>query len=307
MAFRSRPGCRPAAVPRARVATLFVFGLASALHGACARADWELGATAGAFYDDNLTRAQSPADKRSAGAVTAQASAINFVPFTGSDGVTLTLYARGELFSRYTGLGNVVGGATGVYRHKFGIGALAPWVSVSAGASYDDYRDDLRTSTRVDVRAEAGRRFSEDFDASAGVYYERRYDNNGEPVVPGISGNVFDLAGQGAFVRAGYSPTNELYIDARAGVRRGDVESTSQRSFQIFIASSAIAADPVWGDPALFAYRLRGTTWTGALTGSYALSSQTSLDVAYNYGFTRAAQGLEYTTNAIFLTLNYRH
>jgi len=307
MDLPSRPGCRSSAVPRARVPALFVLGLATALHGAGARADWELGASAGAFYDDNLTRAQNPADKRAAGAASAQASAINFHPFTGSDSGTLTLYARGELFSRYTGLGNVVAGATGAYRHKFGVGALAPWISVSAGASYDDYRDDLRTSTRVDVRAEAGRRFSEDLDASVGVYYERRYDDNGEPVVPGISGKVFDLAGQGAFVRAGHSPTNELYIDAKAGVRRGDVESTSQRNFQIFIASSAIAADPVWGDPALFAYRLRGTTWTGALTGSYALSNQSSIDVAYNYGFTQAAQGLEYTTHAVYLTFIYRH
>jgi hypothetical protein len=63
----------------------------------------------------------------------------------------------------------------------------------------------------------------------------------------------------------------------------------------------------VWGDPALFAYRLRGTTYTGALTASYALSDASSLDFAYQYGFTRAAQGLEYTTNAIFLTFVYRH
>jgi len=286
---------------------LFGVGLLTALPGAWAHADWEIGALAGAFYDDNLTRAQDATDKRAAGAVTANLSGTNFIPFTGSDSVTLKVYARGELFDRFSGLSNLVGGGTAAYRHKFGVGATAPWVSVSTGASYDGYRQDLRTSTRWDVRADVGQRLTEQWDVSAGIYHERRYDNHGEPVVPGISGKVFDLTGQGAYARVGYAPTNDWYLDAKGGVRRGDVESTSQQSLQIFLASSAIAEDPVWGDPALFAYRLRGTTWSGALTASYALSGQSSLDFAYEYGVTRAAQGLEYTTNAIFFAFIYRY
>jgi hypothetical protein len=281
-------------------------GLLAAVACAPASADWETAASAGAFYDDNLTRAQAAADKRAAGAVTANVNAANFVPITGSDGVTLTLYGRAELFDRYNGLTNAAIGGTVAYRHKFGLGYAAPWVSLALSASYDGYRDDLRTSARLDVRAESGMRFSEQFDASAALYFERRYDNHGESVVPGISGRVFDLAGHGAFLRAGYAPTNELYFDTRAGVRRGDVESTSQQGLAIFLASSAIARDPVWGDPNLFAYRLRGTTWSGNLTASYALSVQSSLDLAYHYGFTRAAQGLDYATNAVFLTFEYR-
>jgi hypothetical protein len=281
-------------------------GLVLALLCAPAHAEWELGATAGTFYDDNLTRAQENVDKRADGAATANVTGTNFIPLTGSDGVTFTIYGRGELFGRYSGLTNVVVGGTASYRHKFGLGFAAPWASVSVGTSYDHYQQDLRTSTRVDVRAEAGKRFTEQFDASAGVYYERRYDNHGESIVPGISGQVFDLAGQGAYVRAGYALTNALYLDAKAGVRRGDVESTSQRSFQIFRASTAIANDPAWGDPNLYAYRLRGTTWSGALTASYALSDQSSLDAEYRYDFTRAAQGLEYTANRIVLTFVHR-
>jgi hypothetical protein len=278
----------------------------AALVRECAGADWEIRAAAGAFYDDNLTRAQDAVDKRAAGAATAYVSATNFVPFTGSDNVTLTLYGRAELFDRYHGLTNVGAGAIVVYRRKFGLGYAAPWVSIGVGASYDGYRDDLRTSALLDIRAETGRRFTEQFDASAGLYYEHRYDSHGEPVVPGISGNVFDLAGQGGFVRVGYDLTNDLNFDVRAGVRRGDVESTSQQSLPIFLASSAIAADPVWGDPNLYAYRLRGTTWSGDLTASYALSVKSSLNLAYRYAITRAAQGLEYTTNALFLNLDHR-
>jgi hypothetical protein len=281
-------------------------GLALGLVSAQVHAEWEIGATAGAFYDDNLTRAQNAVDKRAAGAATANVTGTYFIPLTGSDGVTFTLYGRAEAFERYSGLTNLVAGGTAAYRHKFGLGYAAPWVSFTLGGSFDDYREDLRTSTRLDVRAETGKRFTEQFDMSAGVYYERRYDNHGESIVPGISGRVFDLAGQGVFVRAGYAPTDAVYFDAKAGVRRGDVESTSQRSRQIFFASSAIANDPVWGDPDLFAYRLNGTTWSGALTASYALSDQSSLDAEYRYDFTRAAQGLEYTTNRVVLTFIHR-
>ena len=97
-------------------------------------------------------------------------SGTNFVPLTGSDSVTFTLYGRGELFGRYSGLSNVVIGGTAGYRHKFGLGYAAPWASLSVGASYDNYREDLRTGTRLDLRAETGKRFTEQFDASAGVY-----------------------------------------------------------------------------------------------------------------------------------------
>ena len=282
---------------RLPVFAAIALGLVSTLLCVPARADWEFGASAGAFYDDNLTRAQDAVDKRAAGAGVVNVNATNFVPFTGSDAVTFTVNGRGEAFDRYSGLSNVVIGGAAAYRHKFGVGYLAPWLTFSVGASYDDYREDLRTSSRLDVRVETGKRFTEQFDASAGLFYDRRFDNHGESIVPGIPGNVFDLAGQGAFVRAGYAPTEALGLDVRAGVRRGDVESTAQQSLPIFLASSAIAEDPVWGDPKLYAYRLRGTTWSGAFSANYALSDQASLDLAYRYDFTRAAQGLEYTTN----------
>ena len=55
----------------------------------------------------------------------------------------------------------------------------------SAGASYDDYRQDLRTSSRLDVSVETGKRFTEQLDASVGLFYERRFDNHGESIVPG--------------------------------------------------------------------------------------------------------------------------
>src|ERR1700740_1951145 len=104
MACSQEPGASPGRAPRARVLEFLALGLLAALPCAGARADWEVGAAAGAIYDDNLTRAQNHVDKRAAGAVTATVSGTNFVPLTGSDGMTFMLYAHGELFDRFHGL-----------------------------------------------------------------------------------------------------------------------------------------------------------------------------------------------------------
>ena len=282
--------------------------IALALYCGCApaRADWEITTEAGGQYDDNLTRAQDAVDKRAAGAAILGVSGLNVIPYTGSDAIILTLYGRAELYSRYSGLSNIVGGGSGAYRHKFGVGYAAPWVSFAVNASYDKYRDDLRTSTRLDVRAETGRQLNKQADVAAGMYFERRYDNHGESLVPGIPGDVFALAGAGVYARGGYAFSNGLFVGAAASIRRGDVESTEQQSLQIFLGSGAIAEDPVWGDPELYAYRLRGTTLAGALTASYALSDNSSLNASYRYDVTHAAQDLRYTSNAVRLTFAYR-
>lgn len=297
------PRRRPRACARSACA---VVGLLAAFVGGSARADWEITTDAGGAYDDNLTRAQDAVDKRAAGAAIVSVSGLNFIPVNGSGAIVLTLYGRGELYNRYGGLSNAVFGASGAYRHKFGVGYAAPWVSLAVGGSYDKYRDELRTSTRLDIRAETGRRLDQQADVSAGIYFERRYDDHGESEVPGIPGDVFALAGQGAYAHAGYAFTNGLYVSVAGSVRRGDVESTAQPGPQIFFASGAIAEDPVWGDPNLYAYRLRGTTLGAALTASYALSDSSSVNASYRYDQTHAAQDLRYATNAVKLTFAYR-
>lgn len=270
-----------------------------------ARADWGFDASGDVVYDDNLTRAQDAVDKRSALATSASASASNFIPFD-DGGLTFSAHARAEAHNRYRGLDNLVVGGGLAYRRKFGVGYAAPWLSISIDGSHAEYRDDLRTSTYLNVQAEAGQRLTDRFDTSAAVFYGRRYNPRGEAIVPGIPGDVFALAGQGAYARIGYAATNELYLDAKASVRRGDVESTAQESLQIFLGSGAIAPDPVWGDPELYAYRLRGTTLAGAFTASYALSDHASLNATYQRDSTRAAEGLKYSSNATSLTFVYR-
>ena len=274
--------------------------------GLAAGGEWLLDVDAGGFYDSNLTRAQPQADIRADGAATIAASAGSFFALSGNDGLTATLDARGEAYHRFHGL-NLIGiGGSAIYRHKFGLGYAAPWLVLAGTAAYDSYQQDLRTGARWEAWTELGQRFGERCDASIGGALDRRYAQNGEPVVPGIPGKVFNLQGQSAYVRAGCSATDALFLGARLSVRRGDVASSTRPNPEIFEASSAIAADPTFGSD-FFAYRLRGTTGTVTLTGSWALDERSSLNLVFADERTRAYESVGYRSYDIAFTYAYRY
>jgi hypothetical protein len=274
--------------------------------GTPARAEWLFDVAAGASYDSNLTRAANASDVRPGFAATFDVSAGQFIAMTGNDTVTLIANARGESYARYRGLDVAGIGTTAVYRHKFGLGWGAPWAAFSVMGAYDEYRSEIRDGARFDVRAEVGRRFTRRLDAVVGIACDRRYAPNGDPEVPGIPGNVFALAGQRAFVRASYALGEQWLFSIDGAIRRGDVESTSQQGAAVFAASSAIAEDPAFGDPRLYAYRLRGTTATLGATLNFALNEHSSLDLRYRYASTRSPQYLDYRSNNVELVFAYR-
>lgn len=289
-----------------RTAASLWLSLALICAGAPARAEWFSDVRAGLLYDDNLTRAQRVADVRGDGAATLAATAGRFEALSGADGLTLSLAASTEAYSRFHGLNLISFGAGAAYRHKFGLGHTAPWASVEVSIAHDDYRGDIRDGERLDVRLEFGRRLSEDLDASLGLTSDRRRASNDSPVVPGISGKAFDLSGQSIFARAAYDVTERLQIGGRVSVRRGDVESTTRQNLDIFLASDAIAADPSFGND-FYAYRLRGTTRTARASLSWALSERSSVNFSYSFARTNAYDDLNYRNRVGAILLAFRY
>ena len=258
------------------------------------RAEWLVDVDAGANYDSNLTGAASAPDIRPDWAATLDASVGQFFALTGNDGLTTTVNMRGETYDRYHQLNLASIGASAVLRRKFGLGWGAPWAAFVADGSYDDYRSNIRRGARFELRAELGQRITETVDVAAGIAFDRRYAPHGEPVVPFLSGNVFDLIGQSAYFRAGYAINEEWLLGVNGSIRRGDVESTSQQGLAVFLASSAISKDPAFNDPELYGYRLRGTTSTLGGMLSWALGDRSSLNLSYTYDVTHSPQDLEY-------------
>jgi hypothetical protein len=276
---------------------------AVALFGsASARAEWLFDVDAGARYETNLTRAEQHPDVRADTAATLNASAASFFAISGSDSVTLGVNALAEGWNRFHGLDTASIGVAASYKHKFGVGYSVPWLSLAVSAARDDSRSAIRDSERYAARAELGQRFSETFDAAAGVAYDRRDARNDLPVVPGISGRVFDVRGRSAYARAGYALSEQLQLGANFAVRRGDVVSTTRQNLAIFLASDAIAADPAFGAD-FFAYRLRGTTRSTGLTSSWAVSNRSSLNLRYTDERTRAYDDLNYRGGVIELSM----
>jgi len=284
------------------VATLLFIWTSPAL------ADGWIDLTAAATRYDNLTRAQDPADRRADNALSVAFSGGHYLAFSGEDGLSLTLDLRGEAYGRYRDLDRLGVGGTAAYRRKFGLGMTVPWIGVSASAARDEYGDVIRDGMPLRIGVELGQRFSARTEARLRVDLDHRIArHDAEPEVPGYSTRVFDLRGRSIQAMLEHSVSDALLLGVQVGVRRGDVESTAQQSMAIFLASDAIAADPAFGDPALYAYRLPATTYMTALTASWAFSDKSSLNVGYTDNRSYAAYGIRYIDRAIVLSLAYHY
>jgi opacity protein-like surface antigen len=260
----------------------------------------------GARHHSNLTRAHAPQDRRADVAVEASVIAGTYVALSGYDDATFVVDLRADRHDRFRGLDVVAIGASASYRRKLGLGLAAPYVAVSATIAREDYEVDVRDSRRLELRADVGRRLDERTDVAAGVAYDLRDGDTDVPLVPGFSSAIFDLRGATAYARAEFAPRAPWSLSLRASVRRGDVESTSQRGEQVFVASDAIAVDPAFNDPLLFGYRLRGTTWSLGAGVNYALGASSAIDVSLLREDTRAAHGLRYVAHIVSAAFVHR-
>jgi hypothetical protein len=258
-----------------------------------ALADGILDVQAGVLYDSNVPRAQLSYDIKSDTALQASLAWGRFVPL--STGLTLraTIDAAGEVYTRYAGLNNVaLGGSLGL-RQKFGLGAFAPWLSASVSGARLEYQNAERDGWRYQLGVAAGKRMTESWDVEASFRYEHRTADQALAVVPGISGDVFDLQSHQAGVKTEYALTEGLSLSAGFDYRRGDVASTTLRNFTIFVNSDAIALDPVFGDDTV-GYRIFAVTRAWLLGASYALGASNSINLVAQRWVSRARAGLDY-------------
>jgi hypothetical protein len=139
------------------------------------------------------------------------------------------------------------------------------------------------------------------------VVLDRRYALNSRPDQPGIPGKTFDLHGTSAYLRGGYELTDTLLLDLRGSVRHGLVVSTAHETDQSIAAASAIAQDPAFRDPELYAYRLTGTTTSLATSLSWALNGHAAVNLRYVIERTAANAGFDYRSHILSADLAYRY
>lgn len=257
-------------------------------------ADAILDVQAGILYDSNLSRAQLAHDIKADTALQAALAWGRFVPLAGGFSVRATLDTAGEVYTRYSGLDNLsLGGSVGL-RHKFGLGAFAPWLSASGAAARLDYRSALRDGWRYEAGVATGKRLTEAWDLGLDFRYTHRTADQRRSVVPGFSGAVFDLQSHQLSVHSDHTLTEHVSLLAGYDYRRGDIASTTLRNFTVFTNSDAIAPDTAFGDETV-GYRIHGVTRAWRLGLSYALGPSNSLNLRAERWTSRASGGLDYT------------
>jgi hypothetical protein len=262
-----------------------------------------LRAEAGLSYDSNLPRAQSRSDIAADAALDLNLSGGRSISLDERSSITLTADLRAAEFRRFHGMNNVALDGTASLRRKFGLGAFAPWASVSASLGREKYGENIRDGRRSIVALQIGRRMTESLDFSGGGNLERYDADRVVQVVPGLSGDVFSIKGRNLFARADYA-LNERWLGyAGINLRRGDVVASTRRDPEIFEYSSAVTPDPAFGADYV-AYRLSGDTWSALAGASWAVNPHASLNIGVTRAITYATGGIDYSNtrfNATFI------
>jgi len=266
-------------IPMNRIATVGLLLLVLLAAAGGAKADGIFDVQAGALYDSNLTRAQLPGDIKGDTALQAALAWGRFVPLADGLGLRATLDAAGEVYPRYSGLNNLSLGS----------------------AARVEYQNNVRTGWRYDVGVGAGKRLTDDLSVETSFRYEHRTTDENNPVVPGISGAVWDLQGHQATLSSEYTITDSLSLTAGFDYRRGDVASTTLRNFTIFVNSTAIALDPVFGAETV-GYKIYAITRAWRVGTSYVLGQSNSINLIAERWISRAHGGLDYYNTLVGLS-----
>jgi hypothetical protein len=275
---------------------------------AVARAELGLDAGAGFTYDDNLPNALEADDRKGGGAVTANLAGVLHEQLDSNTGLGVSLIAESAIYLQYSGLSNLGLGASAQLRHKFGLGAEAPWIAFSAQAVHYDYRYDYRDGWQYDAGATLGKQIGERWSVRGSVRYDRYTADQLQPtILPGISTAAYDTAGWSVGFQAAFLLTDADTLSASYAYRNGTVTAVTPPDRQILAYSSAVARDPVFSATALMiAYRIEANTDTLSLIWSHTLGRHTAVNLGYTYQRSSAEYGLgDYYSNVISLTVSY--
>lgn len=269
-----------------------------------ALAEWVGNTDAGISYNSNINNAQVHNDIASDSTLSAGISETGFFPLENGNSLSITGETRGEAFNHYTGLNNVSLGAELACRKKWALGAYAPWTGLSLSSTHLEFANNTRNGWRNQIAIRAGKRIFEQWDVRAEYMVERRTAANVTSNPSGISGDVFSQSSQTMTLNAEYTWSDSLFLTFGSLLRHGDVVASTRKNRQIFLASKAIAADPVFG-PDFYAYRMAGTTYGLNVDMNIAITPSSLLRASMVRQMTYAEGDNDYAKNVAMLSWNY--
>jgi hypothetical protein len=266
-----------------------VFGCVSLV----ARADnWAPNLTVTGGWDSNATNANRPSDQIDTLQLKADILASQRFGSGRDDSFHLSLHGGGEWFPRYNGLTSGAIGARAEWRHKFGLGPLAPSFSAEVAGDYIAAKETGRRGASTSLTVSARKRFN---DVTRGtVSYElarkdARY-------------SVYDRLGREIALELDRDLTEMTRLTFTARYRNGDVVSyaTPPRPDLVPIAPDRLAVDSF--NRPMIAYSIDANTWSGRVALVRALDERSAVIVGYEYRDTKRSP-LRYVNHLVSVAL----
>jgi opacity protein-like surface antigen len=277
-----------------RRALVLVVGSLLAVSVSRAEAEWLADVEGGAVYEDNLSRAARASDRESDVALVASLAIGHYFQLTDATSLAVTADLGGGIYSEFDQLNNAVAGLRARLRHKFGLGAYAPWVRLVGFGGVQDYRDDVRDAALVVVEVQAGKRLHERVDVQIGYAFDA---SNAE-------GPVFDLEGSTVSAKAWVAITPDLELTLGYAARWGGVVVHRTPVPGAPIAGTARVVETF--DRPTVATRIDATTHRASVGLSYAVTPHVAANLGYEYQMSVGPR-LTYPNNVLRASIGYRY
>jgi hypothetical protein len=277
--------------------------LLSCWSGLACASDWTLGGGASIRHDSNVGNAEPYDDIVGDTIVGARLSAAQLFPLGTAYSLTFGGDLAGEVYRHITGLNDASADASMVLKHKWGLGAYAPWATLGLSAGRTSYDDSYRNTWDYHAALAAGRRI-ERWSFWGEYAFDHRAARAQEEEVPDISGDAFTTTGRTLSAHAEYSLSERIFLTLALSARHGDVVSTTEENDRVYEASRAIAEDPAFGDE-YYAYKITGNTYGVTAGVEVALSPHNALRLGFSRFETHADGGNDYIKSIPEITWSF--
>jgi len=261
-----------------------------------------------AAWNDNLSHSALAADERTAEVYTASGSFDQRFSLTRD----LALLAGGtaalETCPRYDDLDRVSAGAHAELRKKFGLGPLAPVLSLDLGAGGAAFRDSYRDGWSADVTAGLAKRVNDAWRVAVKADWSRQEARQ----------TVYDCENRGLSAETSWDVTDRWQVALGVGREWGQQEASASWnawSYRYYGGAGPAVAN-YYGQvpytysntfgPGWVAYRVTGHADLGWLSLAPALGPDTALPLRYEAVEVYAGAGTRYISHQLSLSLLHR-
>jgi len=249
----------------------------------------------GFVSEDNIGRAQRPADRESDAAFALAGSLGGSYPIGGRLTLSVRATFEGRAHDAFTGLDRRFAGASVSLRRKAGLGATSPWIQFAAAAEQQEFQDRSRDGVQYEGRAAFG--------WSAGLRWNFRTEGSWtrrEAETP-----VFDATGATLSLHGDVALPGRSVLFGSIRSRRGDVASSGTPDAAIAGIAEVSADDPVFG-PGIRVWRLDARSHMLLLGWSLPLGRHGSIQIEHERLVAMAEAEIDYRANLLRATYLYR-